>query len=190
MMPSPAENHPNQHDTLPHDEPGETFPLPPGTREGYATSNGVRFHYVAAGASGPLVILLHGFPEFWYSWREQLPALGERFRVVAPDLRGYNLSGRPAQGYDLRTLCADIVGLIEAFDERDAMVVGHDWGGIIAWALAIREPERVRRLAILNAPHPVPMWRELRRPRQLRRSWYAVFFQLPWLPEWVLARND
>lgn len=183
-------DHPNPHEAPPPDAPREVFALPSGTHEGYVTGNGLRFHYVAAGTSGPLVLLLHGFPEFWYSWRWQLPTLGERFRVVALDLRGYNLSDRPARGYDLRTLCNDIAGLIEAFGERDAMVVGHDWGGIVAWALAIRAPERVRRLVILNAPHPGPTRRELRRPRQLRRSWYAFFFQLPWLPERVIARND
>lgn len=175
---------------LPPDMPREAFPLPPGTREGYATSNRVAFHYVAAGESGPLVLLLHGFPEFWYSWRAQLPVLGARFRVVAPDLRGYNLSGRPKRGYDIRTLCADIEGLIEAFGEREALVVAHDWGGVIAWALAIRAPARVRKLAILNAPHPGTFLRELRHPSQLRRSWYVAFFQLPRLPEWAIARHD
>jgi pimeloyl-ACP methyl ester carboxylesterase len=175
---------------LPPDAPREAFALPPGTREGYAVSNGVAFHYVAAGERGPLVLLLHGFPEFWYSWRAQLPALGQHFRVVAPDLRGYNLSGRTTSGYDIRTLCADIAGLIDAFGEREAMVVGHDWGGVIAWALAIRAPERVRRLVILNAPHPGTFLRELRRPRQLRRSWYVGLFQLPRLPERLIARHD
>ena len=172
--------------TMPH----ETFPLPPGAREGYAAVNGTRLHYVTAGASGPLVVLLHGFPEFWYSWRHQMPALAEGARVVVPDLRGYNLSDKPARGYDLRTLCGDVVGLIEAFGERAAHVVGHDWGGVIAWALAMRAPEQVRRLAIVNAPHPALMLRALRHARQLRRSWYVFAFQLPWLPEWALARRE
>lgn len=189
-MPFSAHDQAGRAPALSPDAPREDFPLPPGAREGYATTNGVRFHYIAAGDSGPLVVLLHGFPEFWYSWRAQLPALAQRCRVVAPDLRGYNLSGRPARGYDIRTLCADIAGLIETFGEHDAMIVGHDWGGVIAWALAIRQPERVRRLAILNAPHPGPFLRELRRLRQLRRSWYVAFFQLPWLPERTIARHD
>lgn len=170
--------------------PHEAFPLPPGAREGYATVNGTQLHYVAAGTSGPLVLLLHGFPEFWYSWRHQIPALARSFRVVAPDLRGYNLSAKPKRGYDIRTLCGDVAGLIEAFGERAAHVVGHDWGGVIAWAFAIREPARTHRLAIVNAPHPALMRRELRHPRQLRRSWYVLAFQLPWLPEWALARRE
>jgi epoxide hydrolase 4 len=170
--------------------PHEAFPLPPGASEGYADVNGTRLHYVTAGASGPLVVLLHGFPEFWYSWRHQIPALAEHFRVVAPDLRGYNLSDKPARGYDIRSLCGDVAGLIEAFGERAAHVVGHDWGGGIAWAFAIREPERTRRLAIVNAPHPALMQCELRHPRQLLRSWYIFAFQLPRVPEWAVARRD
>jgi epoxide hydrolase 4 len=170
--------------------PHEAFPLPSGAREGYAAVNGIRLHYVAAGASGPLVLLLHGFPEFWYSWRHQIPALARSCRVVAPDLRGYNLSDKPQRGYDIRTLCGDVAGLIEAFGERAAHIVGHDWGGVIAWAFAIRQPERTRRLAIVNAPHPALMQRELRHARQLRRSWYVFAFQLPWLPEWALARRE
>lgn len=171
------------------DGPHEAFALPPGATEGYVTANEVRLHYVAAGTSGPLVVLLHGFPEFWYSWRHVLPVLGEHYHVVAPDLRGYNLSDKPRRGYDLPTLCADVAGLITAFGARDAVVVGHDWGGIIAWEFAIRYPALTRRLVILNAPHPAPLLRELRTLRQLRRSLYAVFFQLPWLPEWALARD-
>jgi epoxide hydrolase 4 len=171
--------------------PYESFALPPDMEEGYTTANGVHLHYVAVGSPDrPLVVLLHGFPEFWYSWRHQLPALGERYRVVAPDLRGYNLSEKPHRGYDIRTFCADVAGLIGAFGARDAAVVGHDWGGAIAWAFAIREPNMTRRLAILNAPHPGAFMRELRHWRQLRRSWYIGAFQLPWLPEWALARND
>lgn len=176
------------------DGPYESFTLPPGAAEGYVATNGVRLHYVAAGGSagsrGPLVVLLHGFPEFWYSWREVLPALSEHCPVVAPDLRGYNLSDKPRRGYDLPTLCADVAGLIQALGARDAVVVGHDWGGVIAWEFAMRYPALTRRLVILNAPHPAALLRELRTPRQLRRSLYAFFFQLPWLPEWVIARDQ
>jgi epoxide hydrolase 4 len=155
----------------------------------FILANGLRFHCVDAG-SGPLVLLLHGFPEFWYGWRRQIPALARGFRVVAPDLRGYNLTDKPARGYDLRTLVGDVVGLVDALGEERASVVGHDWGGVVAWGTAMWEPERVERLAILNAPHPGAYFRELRRnPRQLLRSWYVGLFQLPGLPEWVLGRR-
>src|SRR5262249_48210289 len=122
----------------------------------YAEVNGVRFHYVVAGI-GPLVILLHGFPEFWYSWRHQIPFLAQRgFRVLVPDLRGYNESDKPKgiANYRLELLVADVVGLIEHAGARSAVVVGHDWGGVLAWEVALRCPERVDRLAVLNAPHP------------------------------------
>jgi pimeloyl-ACP methyl ester carboxylesterase len=176
---------------LPDDGPHESFALPPGATESYITTNGVRLHCVAAGDSGgPLVVLLHGFPEFWYSWRQVLPALSEHCHMVAPDLRGYNLSDKPRRGYDLPSLCADVAGLVQALGARDALVVGHDWGGVIAWEFAMSYPALTRRLAILNAPHPAALLRELRNPRQLRRSLYAFFFLLPWLPEWTLARHQ
>lgn len=167
----------------------EAFALPEGCEEGYAETNGTRLHYVAAG-TGPLVVLLHGFPEFWYSWRHQLPALARRFRVVAPDLRGYNLSEKPAGGYDMATLSADVRGLIEALGERRADVVGHDWGGVIAWMAAIREPESVRRLVVLNAPHPAAMLRTLRRPGQAWRSAYIGFFQMRGVAERAMERDE
>src|SRR5579872_2956633 len=167
----------------------EAFAVPEGCEEGYAEANGTRLHYVAAGA-GPLVLLLHGFPEFWYSWRFQLPALARRFRVVAPDLRGYNLSDKPASGYDIATLSADVRGLIEALGERQADVVGHDWGGALAWVTAIRAPDVVRRLVVLNAPHPAAMRRELRNPRQAWRSAYMGFFQMRGLAERAMERDD
>src|SRR3712207_2391582 len=117
-----------------------------------ATLNGVRLHYVEAG-TGPLVLLLHGFPEFWYSWRHQIPALAGRFRVVAPDLRGYNETAKPASGYDVDTLVEDTAALVRALGEERCLLVGHDWGGAIAWETAARHPHLVERLAILNAPH-------------------------------------
>lgn len=150
-----------------------------------ATVNGVRLHYVEAGG-GPLVVLLHGFPEFWYSWRRQIPALAAAgFRVIAPDLRGYNLSDKPAgvSAYQIEELTSDVAGLIREAGEDQAVVAGHDWGGVVAWDLAMHRPEVVRRLVILNAPHPAAYLRELRTPGQLLRSWYVFFFQLPWLPE-------
>ena len=144
-------------------------------------------HYVEAG-KGELVLLLHGFPECWYSWRNQLPVLGEGYRVVAPDLRGYHeTDARPP--YDGTTLQADVLGLLEALGERSAHIVGHDWGGMVAWLLAMQRPEAVRSLTILNAPHPALSRAGLRSLAQLRRSWYVFFFQLPWLPERMLALN-
>jgi len=154
--------------------------------------NGVRLHWVEAG-SGPLVVLLHGFPEFWYSWRHQIAALSRAgFRVVAPDLRGYNESDKPAgvRHYRLSVLVDDVAGLIRRAGESRAAVVGHDWGGLIAWQVAMRRPEVVAKLAVLNAPHPAAMQRELRWPMQWLRSWYILFFQLPWLPEWYLRSRD
>ncbi|HEX8998020.1 MAG TPA: alpha/beta hydrolase [Ktedonobacterales bacterium] len=170
-------------------EAHERFALPPGCVEGYITANGQRLHYVSAGA-GPLVLLLHGFPEFWYSWRANIPALALSHRVVALDMRGYNLSDKPADGYDLATLATDIRCVIEAFGERRADVVGHDWGGAIAWVVAMRELDYVRRLVIVNAPHLGPMWREIRHARQLRRSAYIGFFQLAGLAERAISAEN
>lgn len=167
----------------------EAFPLPEGCDEGYIVANGVRLHYVAAG-SGPLAILLHGYPEFWYSWRDQIPALAAIRRVVALDMRGYNLSEKPASGYDLATLTADVRGVIAALGERRADVVGHDWGGLIAWAFAMREPDFLRRLVVLNAPHPGTLKREWRHPGQFRRSAYVGFFQLRGVAEDAIARDN
>jgi pimeloyl-ACP methyl ester carboxylesterase len=152
-------------------------------------TNGVRLHCVVDG-DGPLVVLLHGFPEFWYSWRHQIPALATRFRVVAPDLRGYNESEKPAGvgAYAMPELVADVEGLVHAFGERDAAIVGHDWGGAVAWSVAMERPAVTRKLAVLNCPHPAMMVQSLRgSPRQLARSWYMFFFQIPWLPEFLLG---
>jgi pimeloyl-ACP methyl ester carboxylesterase len=157
-----------------------------------ALVNGIRLHYVEGG-QGPLIVLLHGFPEFWYCWRRQLPALAAAgFRVVAPDLRGYNLSDKPAgvASYRLDLLCQDVVGLIRHIGAARAVVVGHDWGGGIAWETALRHPALVEKLVILNAPHPEAFFRELKTFEQLRRSWYMFLFQLPWLPEWKISRRN
>jgi pimeloyl-ACP methyl ester carboxylesterase len=161
--------------------------------------NGVRLHVVTAGPDdGDVVVLLHGFPEFWYSWREQIPALADAgYRVVVPDMRGYNESEKPrgVDQYRIDRLVGDVVGLVEHYAGDDATsgtahVVGHDWGGAVAWSVAIREPDVVDRLAVLNAPHPERFRELLRTPAQLRRSWYMFAFQLPWLPEFGLRRND
>ena len=151
----------------------------------FAQLSGVRIHYVEAGR-GPLVLLLHGFPEFWYSWRRQIPALaGAGFRVLAPDLRGYNLSDKPKglENYRIDKIVGDVVGLIRHAGESRAAIVGHDWGGAIAWETAIRHPEVVQRLAILNCPHPAVFSRELHTWEQRARSWYMLYFQIPWLSE-------
>jgi len=158
--------------------------------EGFARVNGVSLHYVHQG-EGPLVLLLHGFPEFWFSWRYQLPALAEAgYHAVAPDLRGYNLSEKPDSGYDIETLSEDVAELISSFGQDKAVVVGHDWGGAIAWHTATFRPRRVEKLIVMNCPHPNIFARGVLKPSQLRKSWYMFFFQLPWLPEWLLSRKD
>jgi epoxide hydrolase 4 len=159
-----------------------------GVRDGYADLSDTRLHYVESGV-GPLVVLLHGFPEFWFSWRFQVPALAAAgFRVVAPDMRGYNLSSRPrgVAAYDIDCLAGDIRDLIRQRGAEFAFLAGHDWGAAVAWATAMNHPEIVERLAILNVPHPRRLLHGLRRPRQLVKSWYMFFFQLPWLPERVV----
>jgi epoxide hydrolase 4 len=158
----------------------------------YAEIGDVRLHYVEAG-EGPLVLLLHGFPQFWYQWRHQIPALVEAgFRVVAPDMRGYNLSDKlpGVRAYRVELLARDVERLILACGERTATVVGHDWGAIVAWIAAMRHPERVQRLAILNVPHPARFLEGLLSPMQLLRSSYIFFFQIPRLPEKVIRAGD
>lgn len=155
----------------------------------FIEANRVRLHYVAAGEGEP-VVLLHGFPEFWYSWRYQIPFLANYFRVIVPDLRGYNDSEKPLTGYDLATVTDDIRCLIENLGYRCAHVVGHDMGGAIAWNLAQQFPQSIDRLGILNAPHPQKFMQSLvSNLDQARRSWYMFAFQVPLLPEWLIQRN-
>jgi len=155
----------------------------------FVETNNIRLHCVTQG-QGDLVLLLHGFPEFWYSWRYQIPALARHFKVVVPDLRGYNDSDKPESGYDLDTLSADIRGLIDRLGYAKAHVVGHDWGGTIAWHLAQKFPHYLNRLAILNAPHPQRFVQELSSNLdQFRRSWYVLAFQVPGIPEWLIQQN-
>ena len=165
--------------------------LPAGVEHFVAHAGNVRLHCAAMGPrDGPLVVLLHGFPECWISWRYQLPALAAAgFRAVAPDLRGYGSSDKPRKvaDYRLDLLVGDVTGLISALGRDRADLVGHDWGAHIAWHVAMWRPARVRKLAILNLPHPERMWRGLRTVRQLRKSWYFFFFQLPVLPERFMA---
>lgn len=164
-------------------------------------ANGIMLHAALAGpADAPPAILLHGFPEFWYGWRRQIAAFAAAgLRVVAPDQRGYNLSDKPAgiAAYRLDALADDVLGLADALGHQRFAVVGHDWGGVVAWHLAGRNPDRVSRAAILNAPHPAILRDYARRhPGQALKSWYVLYFQLPLLPEaslraqgfWVLRR--
>lgn len=154
------------------------------------SANGMRLHVVEIG-TGPLVLLLHGFPEFWWSWRHQLPALAAAgLRAVAVDLRGYGDSDKPPRGYDLWTLSGDVAGLVRALGERQADLVGHDWGGILGWCTAALHPRVVRSVAALAAPHPLAMLQALiRDPAQRSASRYMVGFQAPLLPERNLTRN-
>lgn len=151
--------------------------------------NNIQLHYVEQG-EGPLLILLHGFPDFWYGWRNQITALSKHFRVVAPDMRGYNLSDKPAavKDYKIDILAKDIDLLIDALGEKQAFIAGHDWGGIVAWAVAAYYPGKVKKLAVLNMPHPLEIRNSFRgfRLAQLLRSWYVFFFQLPFLPELLM----
>lgn len=172
----------------------ETAPDPDaqalGLEEGYVDAAGVRIHHVGGG-SGPLVLFLHGFPEYWYSWRHQLPDMAARRRAVAVDLRGYGRSDRPAErgAYAMHHLVADVASVVDELGGGRATVVGHDWGGAIAWAFAHAHPERLERLVVCNAPHPARLAAEVWRPPQLLRSWYIFLFQLPWLPETLLGRS-
>jgi len=161
------------------------------TRQARIATNGIELSCVVAGDRGDLVVLLHGFPQSADEWRHQIPALAERFQVVAPDLRGYGRSSKPRgiAAYRQSVLANDVVGLIRSFGVERAHVVGHDWGGAVAWTLALEHPEVLGRLVVMNCPHPAAMARALRtNPRQMRRSWYVLFFQLPWLPERLLTR--
>lgn len=155
-------------------------------------TNGIRLHCVTQG-EGDLVVMLHGFPENWYSWRHQIPSLARRFKVVAPDMRGYNLSEKPegVRAYDISKLTADVKGLIEAYGADRAHVIAHDWGGAVAWTFAMSYPEYVDRLVVMNCPHPVVFMKNLmRNPRQLLRSWYMFFFQVPGIPELAIRSFD
>jgi epoxide hydrolase 4 len=159
------------------------------------STNGITLNVAKSGPTdGPLVILLHGFPEFWYGWRHQIAPLAEAgYRVLAPDQRGYGASDKPrgVASYALDTLADDIVGLIDACQRDRATVIGHDWGGVVAWGAISRHPSRFDRAVILNGPHPDAMLREIKgNLQQLFKSWYTLFFQAPRLPEALLRRSD
>lgn len=155
-------------------------------------ANGLRMRAAVAG-DGPLVLMLHGFPESWYSWRHQLRDLSSSYLCVAPEMRGYGETDAPrgVRNYRIEALVGDVVDLIAHFGRERAVVIGHDWGGAIAWAASLMHPEVIEQLIILNCPHPRQMQRHLRSNfRQMARSWYILFFQLPWIPEFVLRAGD
>jgi pimeloyl-ACP methyl ester carboxylesterase len=157
----------------------------------YAQIGGVKLHYATAGNGEKLVVLLHGFPEFWYSWRHQIAALSDEYTVVAPDLRGYNLSDKPPRvsDFEMDKLVDDVIGLIGHFGHDKAAIVGHDWGAIIGWSIAQKHPEAVWKLCAMQVP-PTSVWRKNQTFKQFLASWYMFFFQIPALPEWLLKRND
>ncbi|HEX3396826.1 MAG TPA: alpha/beta hydrolase [Steroidobacteraceae bacterium] len=155
-------------------------------------ANGLDFHIATAGSGERLALCLHGFPESSFSWRHQMPLLAQLgYRVWAPDLRGYGASSRPkgVKAYALENLEEDVASLIEASGAKDVLLVGHDWGAVIAWHYAMFGRLPISKLIIMNVPHPALMEKGLRTRRQLAKSWYIFFFQLPWIPEWGLARN-
>lgn len=172
-------------------------PLPevPSVETTFRDVSDVTLHVVAAGDSDdPLVVLLHGFPEFWYEWHHYIkPFVSAGYRVLVPDQRGYNRSEKPAgiRSYRITELSQDIVDLIATEDRNTAHVIGHDWGAVVGWDMALRHPDTVNRLGIINVPHPTVFERVLKSNlTQLRKSWYMLFFQLPRLPEWSVGRND
>lgn len=158
----------------------------------YLVSNGIRLHYVTQGG-GSLMLMLHGFPEFWYSWRYQISEFAEDYKVVAIDLRGYNESQKPQErtAYAIAELIKDIEGVIQGLGYDRCILVGHDWGGAIAWSFAHTYPKMLEKLIVMNLPHPAKFAQALRSNlQQMLRSWYILFFQLPWLPELAFQFDD
>lgn len=156
-----------------------------------AQIGGVKIHYATAGAGDKLVVLLHGFPEFWLSWQHQIIALSHDYTVVAPDMRGYNLSDKPpgVEAYRLDNLVDDVMGLIRHFGREQAAIIGHDWGAAVAWEVAQNHPEAVWKLCAMQIP-PAQIWRKNQTLKQFLTSWYMFFLQIPKLPEWLLSLND
>ena len=164
-------------------------------RERFIETNGIKLHVMEAGPSdGPMILFLHGFPEFWYGWRRQIPALVDAgFRVIVPDQRGYNLSDKPrgVAAYHVDILARDVIGLLDHFGIQKARLVGHDWGAVVAWTVALQHSDRLEKLAILNVPHPAVMLSFLGKSlKQMRKSWYIGFFQIPGLADWLMKRDD
>ena len=160
-------------------------------QEDYIITNGINLHYVTQG-EGSLMLMLHGFPEFWYSWRHQIPEFARDYKVVALDLRGYNESDKPKEpeAYRMEELLKDVEGVIRGLGYESCILVGHDWGGAIAWSFAYAYPDLVDKLIVMNLPHPAKFMEGLKTPQQLLKSWYIFLFQLPWLPELLLQWND
>jgi pimeloyl-ACP methyl ester carboxylesterase len=178
--------------TVPADGPPDaTSVLLPGPwTHRTISANGIGLHVAEAG-EGPLVLFLHGFPQFWWTWRSQLTALAAAgFHAVAPDLRGYGASDKPPRGYDLLTLSADVAALVRALGEKDAVVVGHDWGGLLGWTMAALHPRTVRRLVVVSMAHPRRLRAGMADAAQRHASRYFLRFQLPRLPERMLTRAD
>ncbi|MDJ0532690.1 MAG: alpha/beta hydrolase [Xenococcaceae cyanobacterium MO_207.B15] len=158
----------------------------------YIISNGIRLHYVTQG-EGTLMLFLHGFPEFWYSWRHQIAEFAPDYKVVALDLPGYNDSEKPKErkAYQITELLKDIEGVIRGLGYDRCILVGHDWGGMLAWIFAYAHPEMVEKLIVMNLPHPAKFAEALRtNPQQMLRSWYVLLFQLPLLPEFLCRVNN
>jgi pimeloyl-ACP methyl ester carboxylesterase len=168
-------------------------PLVDTLRYQTVAANNIDFNVAVAGSGERLALCLHGFPESSFSWRHQMPLLANLgYRVWAPDLRGYGGSSRPlgVESYGLETLEEDVAALIEASGAREVVLIGHDWGALIAWHYAMFGRLPVSKLIIMNVPHPALAQKGLTTVRQLMKSWYIFFFQLPWIPEWMLGRND
>jgi pimeloyl-ACP methyl ester carboxylesterase len=166
-------------------------PGPAAIAHSFADVNGVRLHYAHAG-EGRLILFLHGFPEFWYAWRNQLAEFGRDSFAVAPDMRGYNLSSKPdnVEAYDMTHLVGDIVALIGKLGAKSCCLVGHDWGGVVAWVVAVARPEIIEKLVIINAPHPAIFQRELHEnPAQQQASQYMLMFRSPEAEEVLSADN-
>lgn len=157
----------------------------------FISTNGINLHYVSQG-SGKLMLMLHGFPEFWYSWRHQIQEFASDYHTVALDLRGYNDSDKPASpsAYQMSEFIQDLKGVITGLGYEDCILVAHDWGGAIAWNFAYAYPEMVEKLIVLNIPHPAKFAQGLRTPQQLLKSWYILAFQIPFLPELLFQLND
>src|SRR3954471_4986732 len=158
--------------------------------EHYHRVNGITLHTVETGnREGIPIIFLHGFPEFWYGWKNQGPFFAEKgYRVIIPDQRGYNLSSKPSgvKSYCLHHLCSDIIALIHELTDKKVVIAGHDWGGVVAWQLALNHPQLIHHLVIINMPHPQVFSHTIKtNPIQMLRSSYAAFFQLPYVPEWI-----
>jgi epoxide hydrolase 4 len=161
-----------------------------GISQRFIDANGQRFELAECGSGDRLALCLHGFPELNYSWRFQMPMLAARgWRVWAPNLRGYGASSKPGavNDYRLDTLIEDVAALIDAAGAKEVMLIAHDWGAIIAWHFAIKKLRPLTRLVIMNVPHPKVGEREIKHWRQFKKSWYIFFFQLPWLPEWMMG---